>query len=362
MDTSAAFVRSLDDAPSQLRELPQLQGLRIAPLRQPVSSRVLSVPSPLEPNASGAVEPSNLSKTSPSGGQLPANLPTLTELLNAARTNDKKDPSVDSLLNLETPPKPILPAFVNLRALERFPYSSFHEDTLHVPRKRRRVDAQTDSFGEHLQLPIPQAQKEQRPPPFGPFAILNGLNEPPPNAALLPPIESGSLARLLTRPTEHGSVCEPIGSSSKPDPQQSEKREGRIDEVCGSPVDKGGSHDLTHHKLQSESDPSKARRKSPTPPKKDDVRLSPKRRGRSRKNLRKWTEEETAALLRGVIKCGIGNWTAILAQPELKFNKRSASNLKDRYELSCFLSTSLLTQSFFCPPKRFRVCCPWAYQ
>jgi hypothetical protein len=46
--------------------------------------------------------------------------------------------------------------------------------------------------------------------------------------------------------------------------------------------------------------------------------------------LRKWTDEETTALLRGVVKCGIGNWTAILAQPELKFNKRTASNLKDR--------------------------------
>lgn len=46
--------------------------------------------------------------------------------------------------------------------------------------------------------------------------------------------------------------------------------------------------------------------------------------------MRKWTDEETTALLRGVVKCGIGNWTAILAQPELKFNKRTASNLKDR--------------------------------
>ena len=82
----------------------------------------------------------------------------------------------------EAPPKPILPSFVNLRALERFPYSSFDDDSSHA-RKRRRVDVQADSFGEHLQLPIPQSQKEQRPPPFGPFAILNGLNEPPPNAA-----------------------------------------------------------------------------------------------------------------------------------------------------------------------------------
>lgn len=332
MDPSGAFVRLLDDSLTQIRELPQLQSLRIAPLRQPVSSRILSVPSPLEPNASGVLESNNLSKANASGGNLPAKLPTLTELLNAARTKNNNDSSVDSLLSLESPPKPILPAFVNLRALERFPYSSFHEDGLHIPRKRRRVDAQADSFGEHLQLPIPQAQKEQRPPPFGPFAILNGLNEPPPNAALLPPIEPGSITRLLTKPTKHGSVREPAACATKLDTKQSEKREGRIEEILDTPIDDKEVGNLPENQVQRESDEPMAEKTPESPSTEDrDEPISPKTRGRSRKNLRKWTEEETTALLRGVVKCGIGNWTAILAQPELKFNKRSAANLKDRY-------------------------------
>ncbi|EAW09280.1 telomere repeat binding factor family protein [Aspergillus clavatus NRRL 1] len=353
MDTNGILSRSLDE--SLFRELPQLQSLRIAPLRQPVSSRFLSVPFPLEPNASGIRDSNPGSKPNTPAGNLPANLPTLTEFLNAASSKKNNDFTVDALVSVEPPPKPILPAFVNLRALERFRYSSFDDDSL--VRKRRRLDIQTDSFSEHLQLPIPQAQKEQRPPPFGPFAILNGLNEPPPNAALLPPIEPGSITQLLTKPSRDTSTVEPAlltaaAAAAAAVTQSGERREGRIEDILDSPIDdKSPSDDLTTGegnaildgasvdqceggRKESEDAPTRAPSTDEAEP------LSPKTRGRSRKNLRKWTEEETTALLRGVVKCGIGNWTAILAQPELKFNKRSASNLKDR----------------------FRVCCPWAYR
>ncbi|PKY07837.1 hypothetical protein P168DRAFT_286021 [Aspergillus campestris IBT 28561] len=358
MDSTGTYAKALDE--SQVRELPQLQSFRIAPLRQPVSSRVLSVPSPLEPDASGAREPSAIPKTSNSSGALPSrnNDPSgggAPESSNVARTTKKPgDASADPQPSLEPPPKPILPAFVNLRALERFPYSSFDDDT-HA-RKRRRLGIHADSFGEHLQLPIPQAQKEQRPPPFGPFAILNGLNEPPPNAALLPPIEAGSISQLLSKPSRDASAVEPLllaaDSSSESlvesaaASQNGEKREGRIEEILDSPVVAREEPDGENLRAPEPShtgpgtvdagadEPVEAPAQGSTAP------LSPKSRGRSRKNVRKWTEEETTALLRGVVKCGIGNWTAILAQPELNFNKRSASNLKDR----------------------FRVCCPWAYR
>ncbi|GAQ04751.1 hypothetical protein ALT_2072 [Aspergillus lentulus] len=350
MDPNGTLSRPLDE--SLFRELPQLQSLRIAPLRQPVSSRLLSAPSPLEPNATGIGEPNASTKSNTPGANQPANLPTLTEFLNAAQSK-KNGHAVDTLLSLDPPPKTILPAFVNLRALERFPYSSFDDDSL--ARKRRRLDVQTDSFGEHLQLPIPQAQKEHRPPPFGPFAILNGLNEPPPNAALLPPIEPGSITQLLTKPSRDAAVVESAtltATTTTTVTQTAERREGRIEDILDSPIDdKTASADkdpveanpsvngATVDRPGGDSDKSESD-KTPTPPADDVEPLSPKTRGRSRKNLRKWTEEETTALLRGVVKCGIGNWTAILAQPELKFNKRSASNLKDR----------------------FRVCCPWAYR
>ncbi|KAE8308689.1 hypothetical protein BDV41DRAFT_488673 [Aspergillus transmontanensis] len=350
MDSNGTFARSFDE--SLTRELPQLQSLRIAPLRQPVSSRILSIPSPLEPNASGVREPNSIPKTNNSTGVLPGRNDSggLTESVNAARAK-KNDHTVDAVSSLQPPPKPILPEFVNLRALERFPYSSFDDDS-HA-RKRRRLEVQADSFGEHLQLPIPQAHKEPRPPPFGPFAILNGLNEPPPNAALLPPIEAGSITQLLTKPSRGTSFVEPalLTANTIVESQSVERIEGRIHEILDSPVDENtvdgeqtniesGLFDdasvdpVGHEKGDLQND------KEAQPHAEEKEPLSPKTRGRSRKNLRKWTEEETTALLRGVVKCGIGNWTAILAQPELKFNKRSASNLKDR----------------------FRVCCPWAYR
>lgn len=348
--------RTLDESLS--RELPQPgASLRIAPLREPVSSRTLSAPSPLEPSASGARESNSVNTTSSAGVGRPANatsLPTVNEFLNAART-DKPESAADSQSNVEQqPPKPILPAFVNPRALERFPFASpFDDDALLGKHKRRRVDLQPDSFSEHLQLPIPQAQKEQRRPPFGPFAILNGLNEPPPNAAILPPIEAGSISQLLTKPSRGDAAVDPgsLGSSSgvPVEGHPVERREARIEELLGASLDENDDDDIPDH-----DDPEGPTRniqptiqerdsyfdKVPTPTPDGDTPLSPKTRGRSRKNLRKWTEEETTDLLRGVVKCGIGNWTAILAQPELKFNKRTASNLKDR----------------------FRVCCPWAYR
>ncbi|KAJ6178915.1 hypothetical protein N7519_009376 [Penicillium mononematosum] len=349
MESSSAL-RPLDE--SLLRELPQLS-LRIAPLREPVSSRTLSVPSPLEPNASGARDSNNISNSNSNSGKIQANakegLPTVTEFLNAARIR-KTELSADSQSNVERPPRPILPAFVNLRALEKFPFSSsFDDDALQGPRKRRRRDPQPDSFSEHLQLPIPQAQKEQRPPPFGPFAILNGLNEPPPNAALLPPIEAGSnISQLLNKPSR-GDAAVDSGTSVSAhaaisDGQPAERRDTRLEDILRTSLNADGDHDQNDNvgNVQStnpvdpdeialavrEAEKLKESKESPLPPAAD-APMSPKTRGRSRKNLRKWSEEETTNLLRGVIKCGIGNWTAILAQPELKFNQRTASNLKD---------------------------------
>lgn len=351
---SGSALRPLDE--SLLRELPQLS-LRIAPLREPVSSRTLSIPSPLEPNAIGARESNNIPNSNTNSANVPANgkasLPTVTEFLNAARTKNT-DLSADPQSNVERPPRPILPAFVNLRALEKFPFSSsFDDDALQGPRKRRRQDLQADSFSEHLQLPIPQAQKEQRPPPFGPFAILNGLNEPPPNAALLPPIEAGSnISQLLNKPSRGDAALDsgPAVSAhgvivdGRVVERRDAKLEGSLTTSFNAEEDDGhnvNAEDIEHTNpvdpdemalAVRESDPSKSS-KALLSSSARNMPMSPKTRGRSRKNLRRWTEEETITLLRGVIKCGIGNWTAILAQPEFEFNQRTASNLKDRYDL-----------------------------
>lgn len=48
------------------------------------------------------------------------------------------------------------------------------------------------------------------------------------------------------------------------------------------------------------------------------------------KTRKKWSEEETADLVKGVSKFGIGAWKKILQHPEYKFNARTAVDLKDR--------------------------------
>ncbi|KKZ60404.1 hypothetical protein EMCG_00690 [[Emmonsia] crescens] len=324
-----------DDPFNQLRDLPQPNNLRIPPLRDPIPSRSLKAPSPLEPNAGGTRDATKISKTSFISGNPPAKLPTLEDFLNAARTSNSASDSIyGKVSSSDPPPKTILPTFINLRAIEKLPYASFDED---VPRKRRRLDVNGDVFGEHLQLPIPKNQKETpKRPPFGPLTILNGLNEPPPNAALFPPIEPNATPTILTRPTRDTPGPQDITPGSAANERRGRRIndiiefsiEESIEEIDESFAEHGGHLTIPEHAVSKE-----------TIEQGDKEPISPKPQSRSRKKLRKWSEEETRDLLRGVVKCGVGNWTAILAQPELKFNQRTAANLKDR----------------------FRVCCPWAY-
>ncbi|KAF3397539.1 Telobox protein 1 [Talaromyces pinophilus] len=341
-------------SPSEETSLPQIRdvhsqlpGLRIAPLRQPVSRRLWNTPFPHKPEIAAHSAATTVTNgglpTITAGPQLPERLPTLEEFVNAARTSDAD--LGDNYLNpnIPPPPKTILPDFINLQTVEKLPYLFEDNNTS----KRRRIDLLNDHFSsEHLQLPVPQTQNEKKPPPFGPFAILNGLNEPPPNAALFPPIEPGSLPPILTRPTIESELV----VSEKHIEKQADKRELRLEEILDpnsldrSNVDYAEEPKLDQplandHSRSAGQPPVDNSENSADKPVDADEPLSPKTRGRSRKNLRRWTEQETTDLLKGVVKCGIGNWTAILQQPELKFNKRSAANLKDR----------------------FRVCCPWAY-
>lgn len=354
----------------------QLPGLRIAPLRQPASRRSWDTHAAFEPailasasstttkkSMNWSVEGSTSTAKSTAraaeiGPDLPKRLPTLKEFVNAARTSDASLEDKSFRSTIPPPPKTILPAFINLQTVEKLPY--IFEDG--NASQRRRFDVPSDQLtSDHLQLPVPQTRDEKRRRPFGPFAILNGLNEPPPNAALFPPIESGSFPSILSRP----STQKALEVSEKHPERQTDKRELRLEEILDpnslnkshineveTPVREESTRIATPEKCAREQSSKKNTPENSSPALDDDGNkaitpksiatdepMSPKSRGRSRKNLRRWTEQETTDLLKGVIKCGIGNWTAILQQPDLKFNKRSASNLKDR----------------------FRVCCPWAY-
>ncbi|KAI8339660.1 hypothetical protein BC941DRAFT_421105 [Chlamydoabsidia padenii] len=50
---------------------------------------------------------------------------------------------------------------------------------------------------------------------------------------------------------------------------------------------------------------------------------------------RRWGDDETDALLLGCMKHGVGNWKAIIKDPTLTFDRRTAVDLKDRFRTIC---------------------------
>lgn len=153
------------------------------------------------------------------------------------------------------------------------------------PSKRQRTIPLKEDL---VQLPQPvkkqQATQQQVMPP-----IINGLLEPPPDAALFPPISSDTFndpeANQLNLLREFTNVNEDRG----PAPSQSDS---------GKPG------------------PVKTRKRS----------------GKPRK---KWTEAETRNLLLAVDRYGVGRWTKILEDSSFIFNDRSAGDLKDRFRTCC---------------------------
>ncbi|TVY48118.1 Telobox protein [Lachnellula occidentalis] len=158
-----------------------------------------------------------------------------------------------------------------------------------IPSKKRLiVENSKDDF---VQLPQPlkkhKTAKQVVPP------IIIGLFEPPPQAALFPPIASSSFH------DSHGRNSLNIVSTS-------------VKEV---------------------EEPSKC-----TLPKEIEKKTVATKSSKKRKDVRvrkKWTEEETDNLLLGVYKHGVGNWTDILEDSDFLFNERSGADLKDRFRTCC---------------------------
>lgn len=155
-------------------------------------------------------------------------------------------------------------------------------------KKRNIIENGKDEF---VQLPQPpkkhKAAKQVVPP------IIIGLFEPPPQAALFPPIASSSFH------DSHGR--------------------NSLNTVPPKNKDSRGTSNLPDAAMNSAKYRSKSK-----PKQKKDV-----------KARRKWTEDETKNLLLGVHKHGVGKWTDILEDSGFAFNCRSAVDLKDRFRTCC---------------------------
>jgi Myb-like DNA-binding domain len=155
-------------------------------------------------------------------------------------------------------------------------------------KKRNRAVTIKDDF---VQLPQPvkkqKATQQLHMPP-----IINGLHEPPPDAALFPPMSFGTPdadTNRLILPREAANT-------------------GDLDDKANQ---------------------------VPPPPTEAEKPSSGKGRKRAAKPRRKWSEEETRHLLLGVNRHGVGKWTNILEDPDFQFNGRTAGDLKDRFRTCC---------------------------
>ena len=153
--------------------------------------------------------------------------------------------------------------------------------------KKRRKLAHKEQVLDfvHLPKPKPKAKLEEvNRKPFQPIAVLNQLNEPPPSAALFPPIT----------PSKEEYAC-----SILPDSDHSPTKTHQ--DSCSSLPQ------------QSPTRTEKSKR----------VYLRPRR---------KWTESETNHLIEGIALCGVGRWKDILSHPKFHFHEsRTHVDLKDRF-------------------------------
>jgi len=151
-----------------------------------------------------------------------------------------------------------------------------------------------------LDLPkLPTVRQRVKLPP-----TLSGLHQPPPNAGLLPSI----------------SVGQPVPDASTAAP--TECIPTTIDKV----VQRANQTSSVHEPI---GDPAALQTKVSN----QGTKL--KSAGETKQKRNKWTDEETACLLKGVSRFGIGSWTKILNCDDYHFDLRTALDLKDRFRVCC---------------------------
>lgn len=177
-------------------------------------------------------------------------------------------------------------------------------------KKRHRAMTVKDDI-MHLPQPLKKQKSTQNisqnimPP------IINGLYEPPPNAAVFPPIALDDCSEGVTPASLH--ALNQMSGNSTSIPANNVEAPPEVPEM-------GAQYE--------------ARQDSVAPPTETERPLARVKR-KAAKPRKKWSEEETKHLLLGVSKYGVGKWTSILEDPEYRFNGRTAGDLKDRFRTCC---------------------------
>ncbi|KAI9785652.1 MAG: hypothetical protein M1816_008275 [Peltula sp. TS41687] len=284
MATEQRLETLLDDPFSLVRATSRRPSLQLPPLQDITPSRLSLRPLPLEPNtgANGQTH-SATSKLSSHGSSSNEAQSSIKE--NQRQQKDGKQKVGEEVKGTSTG---LEPGLLQHRIVETFPkddalfdFVEASGDTTSPSRKRQKLEVSHSSSISFVKLPRP-TEKEKKPAKVPTIAALNELKVQLSNAGHFPPITF-----LASDDEDNGQ---------------------------GGP---------------SSINPSKLTQKGKTPSKVSAQQT------RACKIRRKWTEQETQDLLKGVALYGVGHWKMILEDKRFKFDARSSVDLKDRFRTCC---------------------------
>ncbi|KIW73350.1 hypothetical protein PV04_01479 [Phialophora macrospora] len=320
----------LDDPQFQITDLPALTDFHIAPLRNPAPSRHANVPLPLEPVAGNILNNNRATKSAAprddDSEKRRAPKITPSDVL-LAREAKKPHLAISELLEANDGPDMVptqLPSFVSLSVVEKSPIQTPSPLERGHTQKRLRLDTDGESVAlemiRHLPRPAQKEDRQNRPAPLLP-AMVTGLHEPPPSAALLPSIDVASRPAAPRSTTTSKIHVKDMLTESHPD---SVSWTAPPAPVAEKQVPSAQEAVATHPTPVKEIVPATTESTPPVVPWKDN---------KPRRARRKWSESETRDLLAGVKKYGMGKWKQILDDPSFNFSERSSVDLKDRYRV-----------------------------
>ncbi|KAH0543782.1 hypothetical protein FGG08_001964 [Glutinoglossum americanum] len=282
----------LDDPLNLFRSISQHPSLQLPPLQDPIPSLSASRPLPLEPSASANrdahASPApqySISAGRAAGGKTRAANGGLNGGENVAQLVEGVGKAVEK--------SSTLPNANRSQARQKNTNEMAESTQASSSRKRQKVDADGEADNSYLQLPKmckKRAHSGRAPSLAGLEHIVSPLNVAgsPGVGTAYPPIAPGAFEDAHGRNalnadpaiTREAAASGPVGDASNGSAEKPSKRENR-------------------------------------------------------RPRRKWGEQETDHLLKGVSLYGVGSWKKILEHPGFSFNARSSIDLKDRFR-TCF--------------------------
>lgn len=217
-----------------------------------------------------------------------------------------------------------LPSFVSLSVVEKSPTPGHVSLGSHhgygYPHKRPRLDTSSEQLDPahdmNRTLPRPIQKDDKQVIPLLP-AMVTGLHEPPPSAALLPSMSDARPPLQRSATTTSKMQVKDILSSEKASTSRPPEQMLNTPEVAPAELPRAAETQSPEGKSPSPQASTQVAKKEP----------------KVRRTRRKWSEAETRDLLAGVKKHGFGKWKQILIDPIYTFDERTSIDLKDRYRV-----------------------------